>query len=246
MYTLDDEKTREFQEFIDYEFNNLELLIQALTTPSLGKEIGKPHYEFLETLGDAVIKIIFILKLYKKGIKEPGDITKIKASLESDKALGRIANKIQLEKYIFKTKKQRIKGTRILADIFEAICGALFLDSDCNINLVQQKLIDPFYQNLENIVQNSIISSKNLLLEFLQEKYKTSVIIELDYEKNGEEHDPIWVAKNPKILDRNTQRELIKLPIKLKSNKFRNKKEVEKDIYAKILKYLINYEKYKE
>jgi len=54
------------------------------------------------------------------------------------------------------------------------------------------------------------------------------------------------VAKNPKILDRNTQRELIKLPIKLKSNKFRNKKEVEKDIYAKILKYLINYEKYKE
>lgn len=238
MYALDKEKTSEFQEFIGYEFNNIELLIQALTTPSLGKEIGRPHYEFLETLGDAVIKLIFILKLYRKGIKEPGDITKIKSSLESDKALGRIANKIQLDKYIFKTKKQRIKGTRILADIFEAICGALFLDSDCNLSLVQHKLIDPFYRELDNIYHNSIISSKNLLLEFLQEKFKSSVIIELEYEKNGEEHDPIWVAKNPKILDRNKQFELIKIPIKLKSSKFRNKKEAEKDIYSKILNYL--------
>ena len=93
-------KLRKFQEFIGYNFNDEELLAQSLTTPRLGNEIGKPDYEFLETLGDAVIKLIFILKLYKFGIRDPGTITKIKASLESDKTLGRVANQMNLKDFI--------------------------------------------------------------------------------------------------------------------------------------------------
>lgn len=238
MHAFDKEKLRDFQEFIKYKFHNESLLIEALTTPLLANEIGIPSYDALETLGDAVIKIIFILQLYKKGIKDSGEITKIKATLESDRTLKSVANKINLEKYIFKKTKQRIKGTRILADIFEAICGALFLDSGYNLILVEQKMINPFYEDLDIIIQNSIISSKNTLLELLQKRFKTNIIIEVEHEKSGEMHNLSWIAKNPKILEKTKQIELLKIPKTLKSGKFRNKKDAENDIYAKILRYI--------
>lgn len=232
------EKVREFQDLIDFKFKNVELLIQALTTPRFANENGKPNYEFLEILGDAVIKIIFILKLYHQGIKDPGDITKKKAFLESDKALRRVANRMNLQEFIFKTEKQPVKGTRILADVFEAICGAIFFDSKYDFAIVEEKMITPFYEDLDSIIENSISNNKNELLEFLQEKFKTGIIIKLEYEKSGYEHDPNWIAKNPQIVERYTQEVLIKLPKDLKSDAFGNKKDAEREIYLKILNYL--------
>lgn len=239
MLVIDKNKAKRFQELIEYKFNNEELLVQALTTPRLANKLNIPSYEFLENLGDAVLKIIFILKLYKRGIIDPGEITKVKAVLESDNALKKVANKIELEQFIFKTEKQRVKGTRILADVFEAICGAFFLDSDYNLNLIEEKMIDPFYDNIELIIQNSIISSKNILLEYLQEKFKTTITVRLEYKKMGLEHDAIWIAQNPVILNKTNHTELIKIPEDIESDKFKSKKEAEKDIYHKILKILI-------
>jgi ribonuclease-3 len=240
MLGIEKDKLRNFQKFIGYEFKNEELLIQALTTPQFANLTGKLSYDFLETLGDAVIKIIFILKLKQFGIERSGEITKIKARLESDKALKKVANKMKLGDFILKTEDQKIKGTRILADVFEAICGALFLDSDHNLKKVSQKLVEPFYDDIELIIQNSIISSKNELLEFLQDRFKTNIAIELEYVKNGEEHNPIWIAKNPKILDKYKNIELIDIPIKLESEKYKTKKEAEKNLFNLILKYLQN------
>lgn len=230
-------KLRDFQELINYKFKNEDLLEQALTTPQMANLINRNSYEFLETLGDAVIKVVFILKLYQKGIDTPSEITKVKAALESDKNLKKIANEMNLHEFIFKIEKQRIKGTRILADVFEAVCGALFLDSNCNLHLVEEKVIDPFIPHLSNFTYNSIISSKNELLEFLQDKFKTNIVIELEYAKSGEEHNPIWIAKNPKILDKH-QNELLKIPKTLKSGKFRTKKDAEKSLFNIILNYL--------
>jgi ribonuclease-3 len=232
------EKVRKFQEFIGYNFNNEQLIAEALTTPRLGNELGKPDYQFLETLGDAVIKIIFILKLYHQGIKDPGKITKIKASLESDKTLRSVANRMNLKEFIFKTEKQPVKGTRILADVFEAISGAIFFDSNYDFNLVEEKMINPFYEDFEEIIEDSILDEKNVLLEFLQEKFKTNVIIKLDYEKSGYEHEPNWIAKNPQIFERNTKNKLVKLPKDIISKIFGNKKDAERDIYLRILNFL--------
>jgi len=232
------EKVRKFQDFIGYNFKDEQLIAEALTTPRLGNELGKPDYQFLETLGDAVIKIVFILKLYHQGIKDPGNITKIKASLESDKTLRKVANRMNLQNFIFKTEKQPIKRTRILADVFEAICGAIFFDSNYNFNLVEEKMINPFYEDFEEIIENSILNEKNILLEFLQEKFKTSIMIKLDYKKSGYEHEPNWIAKNPQILERETKKKLVKLPKDIISNTFGNKKDAERDIYVRILNFL--------
>ena len=230
----------ELEKLIDYKFKDVKLLIDALTTPQLGVELKIPDYEFLETLGDAVLKVIFILLLHEKGINTPERLTKIKSLLESDKALIKLATKIKLESYIFKAKNQEIRNTKILADCFEAICGAIYFDSNKNLNLVRSKLIDPFYTDIDNIIQTpqySRIGGKNLLLEFLQKKYRTELYIELEYKVFGKIHNPIWRAENPKILERMTGKELIKIPIELRSSRFETKKEAERDIYLKILNH---------
>ena len=54
------------------------MLKEALTTPQLAHQLNVNDYNFLETLGDSIIKVIFITKLYNDGIKDPGKITKIK------------------------------------------------------------------------------------------------------------------------------------------------------------------------
>lgn len=232
------EKIRKFQEFIHYKFKNEDYLIQSLTTPMLANEMGEVSYEFLETLGDAVIKLIFILKIYQKGIQDPGEITKKKALFESDNALKDVANKINLQEFIFKSGKQQIKGTRILADVFEAICGAVFLDSNQNFNLVEEKMIIPFFEDFDLIMNKSPLNIKSELLEFLQGKFKTSIKINLEYDESGLAHNPTWIARNPTIFDTNMQKLLTDLPKNMISSEFRNKPDAEKDIYLKILEYL--------
>lgn len=233
-------KIKKFQELLKYKFKDENLLMQALTTPQFGNENHIPSYEYLEILGDSVIKTAFILKLYQIGLEDPGEITKFKASLENDETFKKIAAEIHLERYIFKSEKQKLVGTRILADIFEAICGAMFLDSDYNLKLLENKIINRFYKNIESIVNDSSLLNKNILLEFLQNKYKTNIYVKLEFEKEGLEHEPLWRAKNPKILEKYTQKELLKLPNSLQSEQLGNKKDAEKDLYLKILNYIKN------
>ena len=138
------DRLRRFQDDINYQFNNPNLLLQALTTPQYGNQNNLPHYEILENLGDSVIKLIFSLKLYNEGEDNPGNLTKIKQRLEDNQTFLKIANEMELRKYIVASNKQRIEGTSISAEIFEAICGAIFLDSDYDLTVVEQKIIDRY------------------------------------------------------------------------------------------------------
>jgi len=58
----EEDKIKDFEKKIGYEFNDKELLKQALITPQYGHEHRVKDYEILETLGDSVIKLILILK----------------------------------------------------------------------------------------------------------------------------------------------------------------------------------------
>jgi len=240
--TIKDEKLREFQEFINYKFNKKALLTQALTTPQLGKELDILSYDYLEILGDSVIKTLLILNLSQIGITDSGEITKLKAELESDNTLKKIAQKNEFGTYIFKAGKQKIKETRILADVFEAVCGAIFLDSDWNLKIVEEKMIQRFIGDLKLIVRDLNTASKNTLLEYLAKKFHTTVSIKLDYEKCGPDDDTFWIAKNPRFMVNNKLTELDKVPPNIRSEKHKKKHESEKEVYLKILEYLGNEE----
>jgi ribonuclease-3 len=229
------EKLDDFQKLINYNFKKVDLLRQALTTPKLGNELGISHYDILEIIGDAVIKLIFSLKLYKKGESDPGELTKMKQILESNKTFMMIAQKMELDNYLLASEKQQIGGTKTLADSFEAICGAMYLDS--NLETVEKKIIDNYFQDWDSILKESTIFNKNKLLEYLQSKFKLTPKIKCDFKNFGSDHKPKWIANNPRIYDQKN-RLLIELPADMESKSYKSQNQAEQELYLKILRYL--------
>ena len=199
-------KLDNLQEIIDYKFKNVDLLKQALTTPLLANEIGTSHYEILETLGDAVIKTILISKIIEenKSNLDPKVITKTKQAIENNETLAKIAKQyFDLKKFIFFGQNQDLekKDRKILADVLEAICGALYLE-DKSLKLVEEKIINKFYGDWHNLMDKTIFY-KGQLNEYLQKIYGFNPIIQYEYDEKGLEENRFWIAKNPKILDPN-------------------------------------------
>ncbi|MFX0075262.1 MAG: ribonuclease III domain-containing protein [Candidatus Hermodarchaeota archaeon] len=232
-----EEKLIKFQEFISYRFKDPYLLFQALTTPQYGNQNYIPHYEILESLGDAVLKLIFSLKLYDEGLDDPGDFTKTKQRIEDNQTLLKVAKEMELGKYIFISNKQKLEGTTILADVFEAICGAIYLDSNNDLKVVEQKMLNRYFSDWDSMIEQSPHLYKNQLLEYLQNIYKFTPKLLFEYERLGPLNDTRWIAKNPRIIDQ-TQDEILKIPSTIRSEKFKRKKDAEKDLSLKILKYL--------
>ncbi|TXT67175.1 MAG: Ribonuclease 3 [Promethearchaeota archaeon] len=238
---IDKNKLSILQKNIEYSFRNEDLLLQAVTTPRFAHERGMNDYEILETIGDAVIKLIFVMKKYKSGIISPGKITKLKQQLENDNMLKKIARKyFHLELYINKADTQEIKGTKILADVFEALCGAIFIDSNEDLQVVEEKIINRFYEEWDILVEGTSIFNKSKLLEFLQSQLKYTPIIKCEYEPIGPDNKREWIAKNPKLYDNKNQllKSITSLICSLTSSQSKTKKEAEQKLYYQILKIL--------
>lgn len=121
---------------IDYKFRNSLLLAEALTHPSMAYESKRPHFDNqrLEFLGDAVLQLIITEELYRRfpGFPE-GDLTKLRSRIVSRRGLAACAIQIQLGDYVMLGKGEECTGGRkrlsTLADAFEALIGAMYLDS---------------------------------------------------------------------------------------------------------------------
>lgn len=121
---------------IGYVFNNKKLLKIALTHSSYANELpGKfSSYERLEFLGDSVLGVITSDYIFNNFPDYPeGHLTKLRASLVCEKQLCEFAKHLELADYIKVSKGERQCGgnhrASILADVFEAICAAIYLDS---------------------------------------------------------------------------------------------------------------------
>ena len=142
------EKLKEFQKLLKYKFHDEAKLEQALCTAQYGNlhNRGKHCKEFT-TIGDIILKLILALKVYDDGFRTPGGITLSKQIIESNDMFGIIANKeFNLSKYIFSVKGEDLLNSKIMADVFEAIAGAIYFDSDRNYKQVQEKIVDKFYE----------------------------------------------------------------------------------------------------
>ncbi len=238
-------KLDNLQEIIDYKFKNEDLLKQALTTPLLGNKMGIAHYEILETLGDAVIKTILVSKIIEenKSNLDPEIITKTKQAIENNETLANIAELyFDLRKYIFMDQNQDLenKDRKILADVLEAICGALYLD-DNSLKIAEEKIINKFYGDWDTIMDKSIFY-KGQLNEYLQKKYGFNPIIQYEYDKKGSEEDRSWIAKNPKILDPN--RKVLYNFNSMTSKPFKKRRKAEQYLSPLILEQLKKDETY--
>ena len=116
---------------LGHTFKDKGLLTDALTHSSTN---GETNYERLEFLGDRVLGIVIARALYEKFPDEAeGDLAKRLAALVQGELLAEIAAEINLGKHILLSDAEAQAGgaqnENILSDVFEALIGALYLDS---------------------------------------------------------------------------------------------------------------------
>ena len=138
----------EFEEKIGYKFNNIALLETALTHSSYAneKQISRDCNERLEFLGDSILGVITAEYFYHNVRHLPeGEMTKKRAACVCEKSLFSFAKEIELGGYIFLGKGEENTGGRnrasILADAFEAVIAAIYLDSG-NLDEVRRFVLD--------------------------------------------------------------------------------------------------------
>ena len=127
---------KEFQARIGYEFNNINLLRQALTHSSYANEKQMKKLsdnERLEFLGDAVLEVVSSEFLYQNYTDVPeGELTKLRASIVCEPTLALCTKEMDLGRYIYLGKGEDHTGGRkrksILSDALEAVIGAIYLD----------------------------------------------------------------------------------------------------------------------
>ena len=122
---------------LKYKFRNTLLLAEALTHPSLGHETQRHHFDNqrLEFLGDAVLQLIFTEWLFDHFPKfSEGQLTKMRSGLVSRDGLKIHAERLGLGLHLMMGRGEETSGGRerssALADAYEALIGAIYLDSD--------------------------------------------------------------------------------------------------------------------
>lgn len=116
---------------LGHEFTDLDLLDRALTHASMGNE-GKKSYERLEFLGDAFLNFAVADVLYRADTEvAEGQLTETRARIVSRKPLAAAAQRLDLVTHLLSGKGLRESerhGERILADLVEAVLGAVLID----------------------------------------------------------------------------------------------------------------------
>ncbi len=202
MYNLD--LIKDIERRLDYSFHNSDLLTNALTHRSFSYELRNTNisikdYESLEFLGDAVIGLLVSEELYLRfPKKKEGHLSKIKSVLVSRKILAKLSEELGLGQFIRLGKGETKMGgknkTAILADIFESITAAIYLDG--GLSAARTFLTIQLGKTLESIEKKGFVESnfKSILQETLHKLGKPVPVYRLIYEK-GPPHRLFFFTK---------------------------------------------------
>jgi ribonuclease-3 len=188
----------EFEEKIGIRFKNKDLLAEALTHRSYLNEYPNwrlPHNERLEYLGDAVLELVVSEKLFNRFPSYPeGQLTIIRAALVNYQMLAKVAESIDLDSFILMSRGERRDTGKarevILANAFEAVVGALYLDQ--GIETVENFIEKFVMGHLAEILKTrSYKDAKSELQELIQEKLKLTPTYQV-LEESGPAHKRIF------------------------------------------------------
>lgn len=182
------------EENLGYSFKNKRLLENALTHSSYANEVrnGVSSNERLEFLGDSVLSVIVSSYIYENFKKKPeGELTRLRSSLVCEKTLCSFSRKLNLGEYLLLGKGERKNGgaerDSILADAFEALLAAVYLDG--GIEPARRLVMCFILKELETYdVKADFKDYKTLLQEIIQRNPEESVNYVLIDEK-GPDHN---------------------------------------------------------
>lgn len=184
------------EQALGYVFNNKKLLQQAFTHSSYAYEKKLDSLrsnERLEFLGDAVLQIFISDYLYDKYLqKDEGDLSKLRASIVCEPSLAILAKGLGLGQFLILGRGEDKTGGRrrdsILADTYEAVIGAIYLDG--GTEPAQAFLTRNLFPNIDMLIANTqVVDYKTRLQELIQKnstvplKYTTTGASGPDHKK---------------------------------------------------------------
>ena len=179
------------QERLGYHFADQSLLRQALTHRSF----GQPNNERLEFLGDSVLNCAVAALLYEHFNKlDEGDLSRVRANLVRQQALFEVAQRLELSQHLLLGEGERKSGgfrrPSILADAFEALVGAIYLDGGFDAARRSLRLLyAPVLHDLDPKTLGK--DAKTLLQESLQGK-KLPLPVYTVVATHGAAHDQLF------------------------------------------------------
>jgi len=194
-------KIEELEKKLGYEFRDKTVIFSALTHSSYLAEHKGKDYEVLEFLGDAVISLIvseILIKTFPKA--KEGELSQIRSAVVSESYLAKLAREIDLGKYVFMSHGEEQQGGRnretLLCDVFEAVFGAIYVDSGYSIEKPREIFNRLFKDRLINDIKTgNIPKDYKSTLQVLTQKLFGSVPKYKFVSSEGPEHQKIFTME---------------------------------------------------
>lgn len=194
-------KFSKLEKNLGIKFKNIDLLRQAFVHRSYLNEhpdFELNHNERLEFLGDAVLELAATEYLFKKFPKEPeGTLTNLRASVVNTIMLSQLSDSYGLEDFLFLSKgEQRDKNKKaresIMANVFEAMIGAVYLDQ--GFKTAKNFLEKILEEKVPHIYEKQLyLDPKSRFQELSQEKYSITPHYQV-LDEEGPDHDKIFTV----------------------------------------------------
>ena len=195
--------TRELEAALRYRFKKSEYLTCALTHSSYANEqrsrgITAESNERLEFLGDAVLDTIISEHLFETfRQRREGSLTKMRQALVCEENLAKIAADLRIGDYLNLGHGEELTDCRnrpkVLADAFEAIVAAIYLDAkECFDDSYNNIIIDLFEKKISEIQNGKPTDYKTLLQQFAEQD--GTAVLRYETVQTGELHDPTFTT----------------------------------------------------
>jgi len=198
-----------FEQALGHRFQRPELLEQALTHSSHAHESeardqqGSADNEQLEFLGDAVLGFVTSQTLFERFPHfQEGELSKMRAHLVSARHLVRIANQLDIGRYLLLGKGEEKSGGRsksaLLVDALEAVLAAMYLDAGIEAprRFIVQQILEPELQRLQSEGEGGlpVTDHKSALQEYLQGAGRPQPLYTVVKEQ-GPEHNKLFTVE---------------------------------------------------
>lgn len=192
-----------FESKIGYVFTKRDLVEQAFTHRSYlnenrtGTNGKSSHNERLEFLGDAVLELVVTEFLYEKYPEKPeGELTAYRAALVNTVSIAECATNLGMNEYLLLSRGESRDTGRarqiILANAFEALIGAIYLDS--GYAPARDFIAAQLFHKTDDVVSKRLWQdAKSKLQELAQEKLKVTPLYQL-LDQSGPDHDRTFVV----------------------------------------------------
>lgn len=186
-----------YQEFakekLGFEFNDINLLVTALTHRSYVNEHKKTHAhnERLEFLGDAVLELVSSDFLYREYNYPEGVMTALRAALVRTESIGDAGKELGYESLVRLSKGEKKGSERahdvILADCFEAVIGAIYLDQ--GYETAREFIAKHILVKIDNILEEGTWRDPKSYVQELAQRVDGITPVYKTLREEGPDHD---------------------------------------------------------